>query len=298
MRKWLAGILSPKSDDLSQSDVDFVLDYAIIPEHIPSLMTSISNGKPFFKNGHLGFLMDDRAILVGYPVHAQFSVPVLETVLNWLEASFSISSLWLIAPELPPVLRNAAVLIQSDQYFQLDLEKFVLTSALGRIIRKTETTLRVTVSKKFSDQHRELIAEFLDLQTLPPLVEALYQNLPVYLDASETVCLLNAWDHQGRLAAFYAMDRAARHFDTYIIGCYSRENYTAHASDRLFWEMIELARKNGKTVLQLGLGVNPGIRKFKEKWGGRPFLDYHAWECQFGSEIQKGLIAWISEGKW
>jgi len=29
-----------------------------------------------------------------------------------------------------------------------------------------------------------------------------------------------------------------------------------------------------KKSLNLGLGVNAGIRRFKEKWGGTPFLKY------------------------
>ena len=46
------------------------------------------------------------------------------------------------------------------------------------------------------------------------------------------------------------------------------------ASDLLFHEMVNLARAEGKMAVNLGLGVDAGIRRFKEKWGGEPFLDY------------------------
>jgi hypothetical protein len=62
--------------------------------------------------------------------------------------------------------------------------------------------------------------------------------------------------------------------------------------------MIACARSRGKSNLQLGLGVNPGIRRFKQKWGGQPFLDYFAWELHFGSTAQQSLETWMSEGKW
>jgi hypothetical protein len=38
--------------------------------------------------------------------------------------------------------------------------------------------------------------------------------------------------------------------------------------------MVNLAQMEGKKTINLGLGVNAGIRRFKEKWGGVPFLDY------------------------
>ena len=41
-----------------------------------------------------------------------------------------------------------------------------------------------------------------------------------------------------------------------------------------FFEMVNLALIKGKKAVNLGLGINNGIRRFKEKWGGAPFLIY------------------------
>jgi hypothetical protein len=30
------------------------------------------------------------------------------------------------------------------------------------------------------------------------------------------------------------------------------------------------------------LGVNDGIRRFKLKWGGKPYLNYEFCECRYG----------------
>jgi len=38
--------------------------------------------------------------------------------------------------------------------------------------------------------------------------------------------------------------------------------------------MVNLAQAEGKNNINLGLGINSGIRRFKEKWGGVPFLPY------------------------
>ena len=39
---------------------------------------------------------------------------------------------------------------------------------------------------------------------------------------------------------------------------------------------MKLAHTESKMAVNLGLGVNAGIRRFKEKWGGIPFRDYNA----------------------
>lgn len=48
--------------------------------------------------------------------------------------------------------------------------------------------------------------------------------------------------------------------------------------------MINLAREYGKGYINLGLGVNEGIRRFKEKWGGIPFLRYEFYELSLSKD--------------
>jgi len=64
------------------------------------------------------------------------------------------------------------------------------------------------------------------------------------------------------------------------------------SSDLLFQEMAEPAWKKGKAALDLGLGLNAGIRRFKEKWGGEPFLPHSSVTVQrkrtgMGSLVRK-----------
>ena len=46
------------------------------------------------------------------------------------------------------------------------------------------------------------------------------------------------------------------------------------ASDLLLEAVIGAARSEGKRLVNLGLGINPGVRRFKQKWGGEPLLPY------------------------
>ena len=116
-------------------------------------------------------------------------------------------------------------------------------------------------------EHNELISEFLELENPLSLIRQLFLSMPDYVHHSSTAIVLNARKREGKLSAFYVVDLAAKEFAAYVIGCYSRENYVSHASDLLFYEMINLAKEHGKGYINLGLGVNEGIRRFKGKMG-------------------------------
>jgi len=38
--------------------------------------------------------------------------------------------------------------------------------------------------------------------------------------------------------------------------------------------MVEITAQSGKEAINLGLGINAGNRRFKEKWGGTAFLPF------------------------
>jgi len=104
--------------------------------------------------------------------------------------------------------------------------------------------------------------------------------------------VLNAWGPARKLAAFYVVDVSAEAFSTYVIGCHSKKNYVMGASDLLLHELISVSTELDKSYIHLGLGVNDGIRRFKEKWGGVPSLKYEM--CEFAVRKPSFLEAIIS----
>ena len=105
--------------------------------------------------------------------------------------------------------------------------------------------------------------------------------MPEYLANSKHSIVLNAWRKKD-LAAFYIIDLAAKNFSTYVVGCHSKNRYVPGASDVLFLEMIRISREYGKNYIHLGLGVNKGIQRFKQKWGGIPSRRYEMCEIVLG----------------
>lgn len=278
-------------------DEHYVLTRAYVPEHIPGLMALISKGKPFLLEDHLGFVRDNWLILVGYPLEARFTPERCEQLVKQAVETYHPEYLWFIGPEVPTSLLESCRERKTDEYYKLDLEQTKLKSSLRRIAKKAVERLTVERGRIFTEEHQVLVAEFRQRQKLPPLIEELYEAMPDYVAHSATACVLNAWDRAGELSAFYVVELAAQAFDTYVLGCYSQKNYVPHASDLLFFEMIELARERGKRAVNLGLGVNEGISRFKKKWGGVPFLKYEFCECYYGRSQTLSLIDNLLEGR-
>jgi hypothetical protein len=289
--------LKEESDKvIAPEEEAYILEKAYVPEHIVSLMALISKGDPFLVEDHFGLVKDNWLILVGYPLDQRFSIERSEEVIKHVLETFRPEVLWFIGPEIPASLLNTCQERETDQYYRLDLEKVKVKASLKRAVDKASQELTVERGRSISKEHQALISELLKREELQPRIRELYRAMPDYIGRSSTACVLNARDKKGRLCAFYVVDLAAGGFSTYILGSYSKRNYVPHASDLLFLEMIELTREHGKDIIHLGLGVNEGIRRFKEKWGGVPFLNYEFCEHRRGSTKIASVIG-ILEGK-
>ena len=281
---------------ITPEEEGYILERAYVPEHITHLMVPVSKGEPFLKEDHLGFVKDNWLIFVGYPLDGDLSQVRSERVLKESVDTFRPEVLWFIGPEILPSLLDSCKERETDRYYTLDVEKTKLKPSLQRVADKASKELKVERSRSFSKEHGALISELLKREKLPPRVRELYRAMPDYVVRSSSACTLNARDKNGKLCAFFVVELGAKNFSTYVLGCHSKKHYVPHASDLLFLEMIKLTLEHGKHTIHLGLGVNQGIRRFKEKWGGTPSLNYEFCERYYGTTRTISLIKSL-EGK-
>jgi hypothetical protein len=267
---------------LSSVEENYVLQRAYVPEHVPGLMTGISDAEPFLEGNYLLYVRDNWAIVVGYPLEGVFSSGRFEQFFSELRRRFIVEYWWLIVPESPASLADRCRLKERDYYYRLRLDNFQVPAALKRPVDRAKASLSVESIRFASEEHAEMTREFLKRSKPGERISELFRSMPAYLGKSDTSLILNARDESGRLTAFYIVELGAKDFATYVVGCHSKRCYVPHASDLLFLEMVRLAQKEGKLYVNLGLGVNDGIRRFKEKWGGRAFLPYLHFEYYTG----------------
>lgn len=278
---------------ISPVEKEYILNEAYVPEHILSLMSLISKGEPFLIEDYLCFLKDNWIIFVGYPLKNDFTQEKFERVLNSAMKRFRASYARFIAPEMPRSLVQFCQERESDYYYRLNVEGREVKKGLKRIVEKASRELTVERGRKITKEHKKLISEFIERVKPNPRVKELFLSMEEFVPSSNTAHVLNARDKKGNLSAFYIVENAAKKFAAYVIGCYSKKKYVPHASDLLLYEMISLAQEYRKSYIHLGLGVNEGIRRFKEKWGGLPFLRYEYGEYFTGDNRMLGVIKYL-----
>lgn len=260
----------------------WILSKAYVPEHIVSLMTTISKGQPFLSKGHLYYVGDAWGILVGYPLDSEFYSEIFSLIVKDVITCYPGHTWSIIAPRLPAELLSSGVEKQSDFYYSLSFEDFDRKEGLKRIAEKATSRLTVEVTRAMTPAHEAITKEFIEREDPGNLIREFYCAMPDYVLHSETTLVISARDFDGYLSAFYVLDFAAKDFATYVIGCHSKNHYVPHASDLLFLKMVNMARESGKDYVNLGLGVNPGIQRFKKKWGGKPTIPYEFCRQQWG----------------
>ena len=268
----------------------YIIKKAYVPEHIVSLMAGISGGEPYKVEDYVFFARGDWLIFVGYPLEHDFRPKNFAAILESTVQNFRPLYTWFIAPAVPDSFLHDVRERESDEYYKLVIPHFEMNKNLIRVIERAARDLTVEKTHFLSEEHVALIREFLDREEPAPRVGELFRRMPEYVLSSPTSLVLNARDLQKKLSAFYVIELAAEQFAAYVVGCYSRKNYAAHASDLLFFEMVKVAKEHRKSYIHLGLGVNDGIRRFKGKWGGIPFLKYES--CELSTK-PRGPFSWI-----
>lgn len=254
---------------LSNQEIQWLHGRAYLPEHLPDYVRSVSGAEPFLYRNYLYFLNKKHLIFNGYPLEpdADPPAPVYETICDRCQPATVV----LIAPDLWLPAEQYELQVE-DSYYRLDLPLPPMAAAVAYMVRRASRELQVGPGS-FGKEHRKMIKAFVGSHQFNRQQKYLYKHIPHYLMASDGAVLLEARKERD-LAAFNVVDLSAADYAFYMFSFRSSKIKVPGASDLLFHEMVNLAQAEGKKAINLGLGVNAGIHRFKEKWGGVPFLDY------------------------
>ena len=254
---------------LNDRERKWIYRHAYLPEHLPDYVGAVSGGEPFLHHNYLFFFAKKHLIFNGYPLEPESDPPdqVYDIVCKRLRPS----TVALIGPAiwLPAEQYEQQA---SDSYYRLDLPLASMDAPVAYMLRRAQRELQVTRGS-FGKEHKKIIKAFLAGHQLNRRQKYLFRHIPQYLKASDTAVIFEA-RKENNLVAFNIVELGAADYAFYLFSFRSGNINVPGASDLLFHAMVKLARFEGKKAVNLGLGVNAGIRNFKEKWGGVPFLKY------------------------
>ena len=254
---------------LSNQEISHIYRQAYIPEHLPDYVEAISSAQPHLIENHLCYISNHHLIFIGYSLSGDNR----DCARAYAAAcdQFQPSTVAIIAPELWETVESFKEQ-STDSFYRLDLPLGVMSPGIAYMVRRAEKDL-VLNSGEFGREHKKLIKGFVAGHGLSARHKYIFKHIHPYLKRSKTARLLEA-RKKGRLAAFTIVDLGSADSAFYLFNFRSTKLDVPGASDLLFREMVNLAQAEGKKAINLGLGINSGIRRFKAKWGGVPFLPY------------------------
>ncbi len=271
---------------ITASQLDYIEDYAYVPEHIHHYVTAISKAEPFFFRDFLAYAKKDRLIFVGYPLKEPFEEKWMRSALEDAIKRFKPESVSLIAPSIPSSL-NDCVYPPSDRYYRLDLSALSISQKLRNMLSRAGRELSVEKNKDFDEEHRKIVDDFLKTHPVDEATRFIFEKIGEYLSSSTTAWAFDAKNNRGELVAFDVAEFKPRDYTIYMFNFSSDALYVPGASDLLLSAVIKQAKTDRKKYINLGLGINPGVTFFKKKWGGTPFLPYAF--CLYHPSIKENL---------
>lgn len=270
---------------LSENESQYVKENAYVPEHLPAYFVPFSGMEPFLEGAYLYYRIEDVVSFIGYPLDA--AVPAaqsrahddrLASAIKAVAAAHRPKTLSVIAGLTPSVdeYEPDTETGEQDAFSLLDLAAENAAPKVKNMVRRAARDLSVAEGKSFTSEHRDVLDGFLRHKKFPDMIEHFFHRLPDYLEHSPGARILEARDREtGLLAGYVVVELGEGDFCFYLFNItrYDKK-FVPGMSDLLVSEMTCLARRSGKRYINMGLGVNEGIRRFKQKWGAVDFLDY------------------------
>jgi hypothetical protein len=248
-------------------------EYAYLPEHIVSYVTSISQAEPFLLEDFLVYAKKDHLIFVGYPLKEPSEEQRMKKVLDQAVRRFNPKEIALTAPSISSTVTGKAC-STSDHYFRLNLSNLSIPLKTRNMIKRAMQELSVKEVQALGADHQQLVDAFLDFHPLDEATQRIFRKIPAYVSSVPTARVFEVRNKKEELVAFDVAEFGSKYYAMYMFNFSLKNRPTPGASDLLLSGIINQAITDEKKWINLGLGIHPGVTFFKTKWGGTPFLPY------------------------
>ena len=255
----------------------FIYEYAYIPEHLPNYFISFSDSKLNFnyKNQFIYYYSKNDLRIIGYPLKNNFQENIFIELLTKLVNQYKPNILGVITPKK---LINYPYKInhyEFDHYYILHIKRIKMNKKLRNIIKRAEREVVINITREIKSIHKRLIKDFCKRKRISNTYVKMFSKIPNYIKSSRNAYVIEAWK-KDKLIAFTIYENVARKYGFYLFNFTSKkEEYIPGTSDLLFKKCVEIALESGKEYINMGLGINEGVKYFKSKWGAKPTLEYN-----------------------
>lgn len=251
--------------------LDRVSADAVVPEQVIAYVRSVGESRPAMFGACVGYLSEGEVVLIGYPLCGPEDGAALSEAVDLALKTPGLRKITVIAPSRPPQAPEKAR-SSRDGYHALPVPAPPPSGKLKNLLLRADRDLTLEQGRRFDADHRKLVDRYLTERTLAAGTRHIFRQIPRYIEASPGSLMVSARRADGRLAAFAVGEYASLHTALFMFCFRDPDSAPPGSADRVFSGLLEEAARRGQTRMNLGLGVNEGIRFFKRKWGAQPFL--------------------------
>ncbi|MCH5277141.1 MAG: hypothetical protein J1E80_04810 [Desulfovibrionaceae bacterium] len=252
---------------------------AVVPEQSPAYVLAVADVVPSLSPaGFLQYTAGDELILAAYDSYgAERSSQDWEEVVAASVDAAHARRVTVLGPRRPACAPPQAESAEADAWWALDLPSSPpfapATGKVRNMLRRARREVSVAV-EGWGPEARDLVDDYLRTRPLAEGTRAIYSRIGDYLAAVPGALLFAARDRQdGTLRAFAVGDYSSLAVAFYMFA-FRRQDSPPGCADAVFHALLNEAVERGHSLLNLGLGINPGVAFFKRKWQARPWLPY------------------------
>lgn len=250
-----------------------VTSHAVVPEQVVAYVSAVSGARPRMVGPCVGYECGGEFVLAAYPLHDPRDEGAMAEAVEQALQIPGLRRITVIGPTRPASAPPGSR-FEEDRYYAVPVPPPEPASKLRNLLRRASRELTVERGRQWGDDHLHLVQRYLDERRLAPGTRHIFERLPGYLAASPGSLLFSARLADGRLAAF-AVGEFASLCTAFFMFCFRDFQLAPPGStDLLLSDLLDEAGRRGHSLMNLGLGVNEGIRFFKRKWGAIDFLPY------------------------
>jgi hypothetical protein len=246
---------------------------AVVPEQVVPYVSAVAGSRPRMVGSCIGYDSGGEFVLVGYPLHDPLDESAMTEAVTLALQLPGLRRLTVIGPARPKAA-PAGSRLEEDCYYAIPVPPPRPAQKLRNMLRRASRDLTLEPGRRCGEDHMGLVQRYLDERLLAPGTCRIFGQMQSYLAASPGSLLLSARLADGRLAAFAVGEFASLH-TAFFMFCFRDSRLAPPGSaDLVLSGLLDEAAQRGHRRMNLGLGINEGIRFFKGKWGLASFLPY------------------------
>lgn len=254
---------------LTPSDKEFIALNAYVPEQLTHYQIAFSDMEPGLIGQYLYYYTDEVVSFIGYPLQGEYEEDDFQKAIDQVSRQHRPQELRVISDKVHHIPGYEIIFQQEeDRYSVLDIDSIVIKSKLRNMLNRAGRELSISITREYTPEHHVLLVDFINNKKFDRENINFFSRIPDYISYSENPLIIEARFGNGKLQGFTIVDFSRGAYCFYMFNITGdKNNYVPGAADLLLYHLIELAKSKGMSKINLGLGINTGIERFKRKWG-------------------------------